>query len=77
MLHGKRKLLVQKEAQSRLYTFDLLTGILEPAVNMPYASPGTYDGKRARFIKTSDGVEWLYILRAGGQEFYRVPLEWL
>lgn len=77
MLHGKRKLFIQKEAQGRCYTIDLLTGILEPAGVMPYANPGSYDGKRARFIRTSDGVEWIYLLRAGGQEFFRVPAEWL
>jgi len=77
MLHGKRKMFVQKEGQTRCYTFDLLTGILEPAGVMPYANPGSYDGKRARFVKTPDGVEWIYILRAGGQEFYRVPAEWM
>jgi len=77
MLHGKRKMFVQKEAQARCYAFDLLTGILEPAGVMPYASPGAYDGKRAKFVKTADGVEWIYLLRAGGQEFYRIPAEWL
>ena len=74
---GKRKLFIQKEGQSRCYTLDLLTGVLEPAGVIPYAAPGLYDGKRARFIKTDDGVEWLYLMRAGGQEFFRVPLEWL
>lgn len=77
MLHGRRKLFIQKESSTRCYTLDLTTGVLEPAGNMPYANPSTYDGKRARFIKTPDGVEWVYIIRAGGQEFYRVPLEWV
>jgi len=77
MMHGKRKMFVQKEGQSRCYVFDLLTGMLEPAGVMPYASPGAYDGKRARFVRTPDGVEWIYLLRAGGQEFYRVPIEWM
>jgi hypothetical protein len=77
MLHGKRKMLVQKESSQRLYALDLLTGIYEPFGMMPYAAPGAYDGKRARFVKTADGVEWLYIMRAGGQEFFRVPLEWV
>jgi hypothetical protein len=77
MMHGKRKIFVQKEGQTRCVAIDLTTGLLEPAGVMPYANPGLYDGKRARFIRTPDGVEWLYILRAGGQEFYRVPVEWL
>jgi hypothetical protein len=77
IMHGKRKVFVQKEGQSRCYAIDMLTGVLEPAGVLPYASPGLYDGKRARFIRTPDGVEWIYLLRAGGQEFYRVPVEWL
>lgn len=77
MLTGKRKLLVQKEGTSRLYSLDLLTGILEPFGTIPYAPPAGYEGKRLRVITTPDGVQFLYILRAGGQEFFRVPLEWV
>jgi hypothetical protein len=77
MVTGKRKLLVQKEGATRLYVFDLLTGLLEPAGTMPYAAPAAYDGKRARVVTTSDGAKFLYILRAGGSELFRVPLEWI
>lgn len=76
-MHGRRKLFIQKEGSGRCYAFDLLTGELEPAGFLPYASPGTQDGKRAKFVKTPDGAEFLYVLRAGGQEFYRVPVEWV
>lgn len=77
MLTGKRKLVVQKEATTRIYTLDLLTGVLEPFATQPYSAPLGYEGKRARVITTSDGAQFLYILRAGGQEFFRVPLEWV
>lgn len=77
VMHGKRKLFIQKDGSTRCYVFNMLTGELEPAGVMPYANPGTYDGKRAKFVRTPDGVEWIYLLRAGGQEYYRVPLEWL
>ena len=77
MATGKRKLLISKEGTSRLYAMDMLTGILEPAGTIPYAPPTAYDGKRARVINTPDGAQFLYFLRAGGQEFFRVPLEWL
>lgn len=74
---GKRKVLIQKDGQTRIYALDLLTGILEPAGTMPYAAQSAYDGKRARVITTSDGAQFLYLLRAGGQEFFRVALEWM
>lgn len=77
MLAGKRKILIQKEGTVRLLAHDLLTGILEPAGYMPFSNPAAYDGKRARFVRTSAGPEYIYILRAGGQELYRVAAEWL
>lgn len=77
MMHGQRKLFIQKDGQARCYTHDFLTGQLEPAGVMPYANPVAYDGKRSRYVVTPDGVQWIYVLRAGGQEFYRMPVEWL
>lgn len=77
MLHGKRRMLIQKEGSTRLYALSMVTGVLEPFATMPYANPSSFDGHRARYVKTADGVEWLYILRAGGVEFFRVALEWL
>jgi hypothetical protein len=77
LLVGKRKLYVQKEGSTRGVIIDLLTGIAEAAPTLPYAVPLAYDGHRARFVKTPDGVEWLYVLRAGGQEFFRIALEWM
>lgn len=76
-VHGRRKLFIQKEGAVRCYSYDLLTGELEPAGSLPYAAPGAQDGKRAKFVKTPDGAEFIYLLRAGGQELYRVPLEWV
>lgn len=77
MLSGKRRVFVQKEGAVRTYIYDLATGILEPFVTLPWTAPGAYDGKRARFVKTEDGARFLYVLRGGGQEFYRIAVEWL
>lgn len=77
MLHGRRRIFAQKDSSTKTYAVNLGTGIYEGFPNPPYTAPGAYDGKRARFVKTADGVEWLYLLRAGGQEFWRVPVEWL
>lgn len=77
MLHGRRRIFVQKEASTRTYVVNLATGQTEGFPNPPYANPGTYDGKRGRFVKTADGVEHFYLLRAGGQELFRVTTEWL
>lgn len=77
IIHGRRRLFIAKEGSQRTAFYDLTTGILEPGPFMPYSVPIAYDGHRSRFVKTPDGVEWLYHLRPGGQEFFRVALEWL
>ncbi len=77
LLHGKKKLLITKEGSQRNYILDLVTNILEPFPESMYAAPSANDGKRVRYVKTADGVEWVYQMRAGGQELWRIPLEWL
>lgn len=76
-ISGRRKLMILKEATKRTYFLDLTTNILEPAPQLMYAAPVGYDGKRLRFVKTADGVEWVYFGRAGGQEHHRIAIEWL
>ena len=76
MWGGHRKIIIQKEGTTRIYALDLSSQELEPFLTMPYAAPSAYDGKRMRIVKTEDGAEWLYIIRAGAAEFFRVPLEW-
>lgn len=73
---GQRKLIIHKESSTRLYALNLATRELEPLATLPYTAPGAYCGKRARVVTTEDGAQWLYIQRAGGGEFFRVPLEW-
>lgn len=77
MIHGRRRVFISKDSSTRTYMMDLTTGILEPGPQLPYNNPAAYDGHRSRFVKTPDGVEWLYHLRPGGQEYFRVPLDWL
>jgi hypothetical protein len=77
ILGGERKLFIQKEASQRTYIMDLTTGVVDVGPFVPYAAPGAYDGKRARYVRTPDGAKFLYIMRAGGQEFFRVAVEWL
>lgn len=73
---GQRKLILQKEGTTRLYALNLAKRELEPLATVPYATPGAYDGHRLRPVTTPDGANWLYVQRAGGVEFFRVPLEW-
>jgi hypothetical protein len=77
MLSGMRRIILHQEATTRILTANLATKTIEAFGTMPYTNPGSYDGKRLRAIKTVDGARFIYILRAGGQEFYRVAVEWL
>jgi hypothetical protein len=74
---GRNRIFVTIGGQQRAYLYNFVTGILEPVTQMPYAVGTAVDGQRARWIKTADGVEFAYVLRAGGQEFFRLPAEWL
>ena len=73
---GQRKVILQRESTTRLLALNLATRELEPLATVPFANPAAYDGKRLKYVKTPDGAEWLYVLRAGSSEFFRVPLEW-
>lgn len=77
VLADDNRLWILKDSATRMYTYRLSDGFVEPAGTMPYAAPVGYDGQRAVYLKTVDGVKWVYILRAGGQEYYRYALEWL
>jgi hypothetical protein len=77
VLEDNNRLWFLKESSTRLYSMRLSDGVVETAGTLPYAAPAAYDGHRAEYVKSVDGVKWVYVLRAGGQEFYRYALEWL
>lgn len=77
VMENENRLLILKNSATRLYAYRLSDGGLEPAGTIPYAAPAGYDGKRMVYITTADGVKWVYIMRAGGQEYYRYAIEWI
>jgi hypothetical protein len=76
LLPSRRKLWIQKEVSQRTYVLDLVTGQLDAGPFLPYSASAGYDGHRACYARAPSGFEWLYLLRASGQEFFRVPIEW-
>lgn len=74
---GRNRLFITISATTRCYLYNFVTGLLEPVTSAPYAVPTALDGQRARCLKTADGAEFVYMLRTGGQELFRLPLEWL
>lgn len=70
------KLFITKEGQVRSYILDLTTGILGAGPSLPYAVPSAFDGQRTTYFKSAAGVDWIYSIRAGGSQVFRVPIEW-
>lgn len=77
LIPSKNKLAIYKDLSQRVAAIDLATGLWETMGNHPYIAGTAVEGKRVEYVVTPDGVEWLYLLRAGGQEWWRVALEWL
>lgn len=71
------RLLINVQGANRILAYRLSDGAGEPVGTLPYAAPTAYDGHRMCKVRTADGVDWLYFLRAGGAEYYRLALEWL
>jgi hypothetical protein len=77
LLPTHNKLVVYNDSSQRIIALDLATRLWETVSNHPYIAGTAIEGKRLEFVKSEDGVLWLYLLRPGGQEFWRLPLEWL
>jgi hypothetical protein len=74
---GRHRFFMTISGTQRCYVWNAVLGTLEPVTFMPYAAPSAYDGKRVRFIESFEGsVDWVYALRPGGQELFRIALEW-
>jgi hypothetical protein len=70
------RLLIHKEVQNRIIAYRISDGYVEGVGTLPYAAPSGFDGHRLCKVTTPDGTDWLYYLRAGGAEHYRLALEW-
>lgn len=77
LLSGMGRMVVLNDSSTQLFLLDLATLIWEPAGNHPYVAGTAVEGKRIEEVISADGARWLYVLRTGGQEAFRVPLEWL
>lgn len=74
---GRRRIIAFIAGNLRVAVVNFATGVWDTAPMLPYANPSAVDGKRSMYVKTPDGVEWIYFFRAGGSEVFRLPLDWL
>lgn len=78
VLHpAKNKLIVYKDLSQRVIALDLATGLWEVIGNHPYIAGTAVEGKRIELVTTADGATFLFLLRAGGAEWFRTALEWM
>jgi hypothetical protein len=70
------RLLVHKESLNRIIAYRISDGYVEGVGTIPYAAPSGFDGHRMCKVTAADGTDWIYYLRAGGAEFFRLALEW-
>ena len=77
LLSGLGKLVVLNDLTTQLVALDLATNVWEMFSNHPYIAGTAVEGKRIEELTTPDGIRWLYMLRTGGQECFRVAVEWM
>jgi len=76
ILYDNNRMALLTQGTTRLYGIRLSDGFVEPLGTLPYIAPSAFDGRKMLNIRSLDGVNWLYFMRAGGGEFYRCALEW-
>ncbi len=77
LLSNLGKLAVYDDLTTRVLALDLATGNWDTLGNHPYVAGTTVEGKRIEEVISPDGARFLYLARTGGQEWFRVALEWL
>lgn len=77
LIPDNRMIVMQKDSATRLVVYRLNDLGSEPIGTQPYAAGAGYEGHRMIYVKSPDGVKWLYVMRPGGMEFFRVALEHL
>ncbi len=68
---GADRIYFTKDATGRIYVLDLNTNLVQNAGQIPYGMSTALIGNRMEIVNTSDGLQYLYILRHSSTEFWR------
>lgn len=60
-----------KDATGRVFVYNMLTNMIQNAGQIPYGQGTAVLGNRFEFVKTSDGVKYLYMMRHSDAVFWR------
>ena len=73
---GGNKLYFTVGATGRVYVIDIPTWMIRSASLTPYAQGVGLAGNRMEIVTTVDNLDYLYIMRHTGQEFWRSLIYW-
>ena len=73
---GKDRIYIQENATGRLYSYNIASNKVEGFATIPYGMSTAITGNRMEFVRTSDGIEYLYLMRHSATEFWRTMIYW-
>ena len=73
---GVNRIYFQKDATGRCYYYDMIVNEVVNSSTMPYSQGTAAIGNRMEVVTTEDNLKYLYMIRNGGQEFWRCLLFW-
>lgn len=66
---GKDRIYIQENATGRLYSYNIASNKVEGFATIPYGMSTAITGNRMEFVRTPDGIEYLYLMRHSATEF--------
>jgi len=73
---GVDRIYFQKDATGRCYYYDIVSNDIVNSSTTPYSQGTAAVGNRMEVVTTEDNLKYLYMIRNGGQEFWRCLLFW-
>jgi hypothetical protein len=69
---GHNTIYFHKDATGRVYSYDFSTNVVSLLGTIPYGHSTAIIGNRMEIIETTDGLNYLYMMRHTGQEMWRM-----
>lgn len=73
---GVDRIYFQKDATGRCFYHDIVKNLVVNSSTTPYSQGTASIGNRMEIVTTEDNLKYLYVIRNGGQEFWRTLLFW-
>lgn len=70
------RIYIQRDNTHRVWAFDLATSEATPSGTAPFVAGTAHAGCGVMYIKTADGLKFIYFRRHSGTEFWRTLVFW-